>query len=186
MAINLQPSDITIDQKRGVVKFTMSPYDSETQEFANAFGAGKKVEVPLGQLSSSLKEALVTFAVEKQNVTPDDPEAQPTPDQLVTAKISQMRKAVVFIQDEFIKENILLGIEQRGLTEQVLNIAAPVMAALQGLALKVAVMRLKEINPSGFDGVILNEERLLKFRNKIEAAFGAPLATSWNQGPTWE
>lgn len=185
MALNLQPSKISLDQNSGKVVIEYLPYDSDTQTFARPFGFNKKVEVPADQLLSSLKDSLVQFGVDKQNVTPENPDAQPTPEQIVTAKIVQLRKSVTLIQDEFIKENILLGIEQRGLTEQVLTIAAPVIEALQGLAVKVAVNRLKAIDPAGFDGVILNPDRLLKFRNKMEDALGVPRATEWNAPATW-
>lgn len=118
-------------------------------------------------------------------ITDDAAPFTPSPDQIVAAKVQELRKVSMLIIDEFIKENILLGIEQRGLTEQVLNVAGPVMVAIQGLSLKVAVNRLKEIDPASFDGVILNEARLKKFRNKIEAVLGVPLAAEWNSPPTW-
>jgi hypothetical protein len=107
-------------------------------------------------------------------------------DSLIDKTINECQK----IKKEFIRENILLGISHLSfkgipLTDHVLNITSKIMMAFETGSTKSAIRRIIELNPDDFDGVILNEERILKLRNKIESFHGWPLSTSYNQPPTW-
>lgn len=107
-------------------------------------------------------------------------------DRVVEATINECDK----IKKRFIRENIILGISNRTfngveLTDHVLEVTERIMAAFATGSTKSAIRRIIELDSADFDGVILNETRILQMRNEIESFHGWPLATSYNQPPTW-
>jgi len=79
--------------------------------------------------------------------------------------------------DTFAIENVILGINDSR-SDQILAILFPALSALSNGYLETAIRRVKEIDSSNFDGVFLNEGRLLGYVNKIEAFLGLSLSTS--------
>lgn len=96
--------------------------------------------------------------------------------------------ALVFgntIKKDFVAENVMLGITQRGLTGHVRKTMREVKDAIESGSLYDAITEIKMLNPSDFDNAILTPARILVFRNKIETYLHVPLATSWNDPETW-
>lgn len=109
----------------------------------------------------------------------------PTLDEIIDNKINE---AIVFgkqIQEEFVKENVKLGITQLGLTNHVRKTLREVKGALDTGSVYDAVTEIKNIPPESLDNNILTAARLLLFRNKIEIFLEVPLATNWYDEETW-
>ena len=85
----------------------------------------------------------------------------------------------------FVRENIKLGITQRGLTGHVRKTLREVKDALETGSVYDAITEIKNLNHSDFDDTILTDSRILEFRNKIEIFLNVPVATVWNQKETW-
>jgi hypothetical protein len=85
------------------------------------------------------------------------------------------------VMREFIIENVSLGITQRGLTSHVRRVTSDLIQCLITGSLYDAITEVKMINPDDLDPLILSEERLLAFRNKIHTYLGIPAATTWNE-----
>lgn len=79
---------------------------------------------------------------------------------------------------EFTIENILLGITQAGMTNQVRKVCANVVSALQTGSLYDAIYEAKHIPPEGKDVTFITDARLLAFVNKIETYLGIALSTT--------
>lgn len=84
------------------------------------------------------------------------------------------------LQENFIIDNLLLGITQRGLTKHVRVVLKEVNDAMSTGSLYDAIDELSKIRPEDFDDAILTAARLKDFRNKIEAYLGLPLAEKWD------
>jgi hypothetical protein len=92
---------------------------------------------------------------------------------------AMVRNAVAFgseLMEDFIMENITLGITQDNMSESVLDAMAPVEAALRTGTLHVAIERLKSIPIELKDEKYITDIRLLEAMNKIEAYLGLPLS----------
>lgn len=77
---------------------------------------------------------------------------------------------------QFNAENIALGITQDNKTEDVLDIMAPVLVALQSGSPTVAIKRIKQIDPQSYDAKYITAARMLAYVNKVEAFLGLPLS----------
>lgn len=109
----------------------------------------------------------------------------PTLDELINNKINE---AIIFgkqLQEDFIKENVKLGITQLGLTNHIRKTLREVKDALDTGSVYDAVTEIKNIPPESLDSNILTSSRLLLFRNKIEIFLEVPLATNWYDEETW-
>lgn len=82
------------------------------------------------------------------------------------------------IIDQFAAENILLGITQAGMTNQVRKNTAQVIAALSTGSLYDAIYEARQIPAEAKDPVFVTDARLLTFVNIIEEYLGAPKSTS--------
>ena len=89
------------------------------------------------------------------------------------------------IKKDFVAENVMLGITQRGLTGHVRKMMREVKDAIDSGSLYDAITEIKLLNPADFDSVIITPARILVFRNKIETYLQVPLATSWDDDETW-
>jgi hypothetical protein len=89
------------------------------------------------------------------------------------------------LMKDFVVENVMLGITQRGLTKHVRLTTREIKDALESGSLRDAIMEIRALDPADFDPVILTPARLLLFRNKIETWLGVPLADSWDAPETW-
>lgn len=81
---------------------------------------------------------------------------------------------------DFIAENVMLGVTQRGLTNHVRKMLREVKDAIQSGSLYDAIVEIKNLNTSDFDSVIVTPARILVFRNKIETYLKMSLSTHWN------
>lgn len=108
-----------------------------------------------------------------------------TMQQIVSEKMTDILEFSSKIKKEFIDENVMLGISQRGLTNHVRKTMREVNDAMGSGSLKDAIIEITLIDSSMLDSVVLSASRLLAFRNKIEAKLEVPFATSWNQDKTW-
>ena len=73
------------------------------------------------------------------------------------------------LADEFVAENILLGISADNMTESVLETTQPIMAALQAGSLYLAIDRIRAVPAESKDAKYITDVRLLKNLNLIEA-----------------
>lgn len=110
---------------------------------------------------------------------------QPTIEQIIDIKIESSLKFGTQILSDFVKENVLLGITQRGLTNHVRRTLFQVKDAIESGSLYDAITEIKNLPESAFDSVILTPQRMLHFRNRIEIFVKVPIASSWNQTETW-
>lgn len=107
-----------------------------------------------------------------------------------TGYIQKAQKAVVKAQvaaaiefgrrmiEDFATENVMMGITADNKTEEVLDIATPMMNALQSGSLTVAIKRAKAIPEQDYDVKYITAARLLSYVNKMEAFMGLPLSNS--------
>lgn len=84
------------------------------------------------------------------------------------------------LQEEFIANNLLLGITQRGLTKHVRKTLQEVNDCITTGSLYDAIDEISRVRPEDFDDAIITAQRLLVFRNKIEEYLGLPLSQQWN------
>lgn len=82
------------------------------------------------------------------------------------------------LMEDFIVENVQMGITQDGKSEAVLDAMAPVEAALRTGTLYVALERLKTIPQELKDDKYITNERLLVFVNRLEEYLGLELSLS--------
>lgn len=85
------------------------------------------------------------------------------------------------IQEDFLVENIMLGITKRGLTNTVRRTLRDVKNALDTASLYDAIYEISQVPEGALDATILTEKRLLEFRNKIEDYLKITRATIYNQ-----
>lgn len=83
------------------------------------------------------------------------------------------------LMDEFIQENIKLGITQRGLTNHVRKTLREVKDALETGSLYDALNEIKNLDIKDFDSTILSEIRILEMKNKIEDFLNLPRTNNW-------
>jgi hypothetical protein len=110
-----------------------------------------------------------------------DPPADPplSPEEQQEQLRSMVRAAIAFgnnLIEEFIMENIVLGITQDGMSATVLNVMAPASEALRFGSLYVAIERLKAIPAESKDAKYVTDARLLQAVNKIEQYLNVPLS----------
>jgi hypothetical protein len=79
--------------------------------------------------------------------------------------------------DDFAAENILLGITQAGLTNQVRKTLTEATLCLITGSLYDAIAEARLIPENEKDGTFINNVRLLSFINRIEKYLGLPLST---------
>lgn len=79
--------------------------------------------------------------------------------------------------DDFGAENILLGITQAGLTNQVRKTLTETTLCLLTGSLYDAIHEAREIPNEEKDGVFISDSRLLSFINRIESYLNIPLST---------
>lgn len=89
------------------------------------------------------------------------------------------------ITRDFVAENVMLGITQRGLTKHVRTMFKEVKDAIQTGSLYDAISEIRALDPNDFDNVVITPARVLLFRNKIETYLGVPLAQQWDEEETW-
>lgn len=106
--------------------------------------------------------------------------------QIVSEKMQQTFDFGNTLKKQFIDENVLLGISQRGLTSHVRKSMREVNDAIGSGSLKDAITEIIALEPAHLDEVVMSEARLLAFRNKIEAFLNVPQASSWNEVETWK
>ena len=104
----------------------------------------------------------------------------PTAEQQAALVIDNAKKFAKKAEDDFIAENLILGITPLGLTNHVRKTLREVGDALRTGSLYDAIYEISVVSNTTFDPVILTAARLLAFRNKIEEYLGLTLATSYN------
>ena len=85
------------------------------------------------------------------------------------------------LQEDFLIENVMLGITRKGLTNKVRRCLYHVKNAIDTASLYDAIYEISQIPESEFDPDILTADRLLAFRNKIEDFLGLKLAKSYDE-----
>lgn len=80
------------------------------------------------------------------------------------------------LMEDFVMENIVMGITQDNMTEAVLDIMAPIEAALRTGSLHIAIKRIKEIPQESKDVKYITDARLLVAVNKLETYLNLPLS----------
>jgi hypothetical protein len=80
------------------------------------------------------------------------------------------------VLEDFIAENISMGITQDDMSEAVLDAMSRVEPALRTGTLYVAIKRLKEIPAESKDDKYITDARLLEAVNKLEEYLGVPLS----------
>lgn len=111
--------------------------------------------------------------------------------QLTTTK--EMVQTIIFnaiafgsqLTKDFVTDNVMLGITQRGLTGHVRRMFREIKDCMDTGSLYDAVTEIKNLDPDGFDNVIVTPARVLAFRNKIETYLNVPLAQNWDDDETW-
>jgi len=78
---------------------------------------------------------------------------------------------------EFITENLVLGITQAGKTKEVRQAMAEVTSCLQTGSLYDAIDELRLIPAESKDAVFITDTRILSYINKIESYLGLELST---------
>lgn len=136
---------------------------SVTLHFSNALGSGQELTL----------EGIVT-----------EHEAQ-SADEYIRDVVLEAKNFGLRVENDFIVENVKLGITQLGLTNHVRKTLREVRDAVGSGSLKDAVTEIKNLNSADFDATILTPARLLAFRNKLEQWLQVPLATAWNDPETW-
>lgn len=92
---------------------------------------------------------------------------------------SVLQNAVAFgtkLMEDFVMENIAMGITVDNMSEAVLDAMAPVEAALRTGTLHVALKRLKEIPVEQKDAKYITDARLLAAVNELEEYLSLPLS----------
>jgi hypothetical protein len=90
-----------------------------------------------------------------------------------------VERAILFGQSiiaEFAAENVLLGITEASMTNQVRKVTMQVTSALNTGALYDAIAECRAIPEEDKDDVFITNDRLLTFINKIEEYLGIPLS----------
>ena len=103
-----------------------------------------------------------------------------TMQQMKTIK-ANVAKAKSFADDllvQFAAENIQLGINADDKVDDVLDVMAPVLVALQSASLTSAIKRAKAIPSASYDSKYVTAARLLQYVNKIETFLGLPHSES--------
>lgn len=94
---------------------------------------------------------------------------------------SVRESAMIFgkkIIDDFVEENIMLGITQANMTNSVRKILREVKDALTTGSLKDAIYELRQIPSDSKDGIFINNTRILAVINKLETYLEiTPLST---------
>lgn len=127
------------------------------------------------------KEAVVNEALKAQVL------AERESSRLASEQEQQLRSivknAISFgsqLMEDFVIENIVMGITQDNMSESVLDAMAGVESALRTGTLHVAIKRLKEIAPEQKDAKYITDARLLDAVNKLEEYLGMPLSADLN------
>lgn len=136
-----------------------------------------ELSLPLGTSETVWTEKLGDYIVQ-------DPQPL-TLEEIVSKKVDEAVDFGKKLVDEFLKENVLLGITQLGLTNHVRKTLREVKDAVDTGSLYDAISEIVVISLDDLDSNILTEERLLAFRNKIEIFLEIPLSEVWNQKETW-
>lgn len=92
-----------------------------------------------------------------------------------------VKSAIAFgqkILEEMSYENVMLGITQAGMTNQVRKRTAEVTSALATGSLYDAIFEARQIPAEDKDATFITDVRLLAFVNKIETYLGIELSTS--------
>lgn len=105
--------------------------------------------------------------------------------QIVKQKRAEAQDFGRLIYDQFIEENIALGITHLGLTSHIRKSCREISDAILSGSLYDAILEISLLDPQTLDEQIMTAARLLSFRNKIETFLQVPLATTWNQAKTW-
>lgn len=101
--------------------------------------------------------------------------------QQIKAIKSNVAKAKSFADDlliQFASENIQLGINADDMVDEVLDVMAPVLVALQSASLTSAIKRAKAIPSASYDSKYVTAARLLQYVNKIETFLNLPHSES--------
>jgi len=80
------------------------------------------------------------------------------------------------VMDEFIAENVLLGITQSGKTNSVRKLMVEVQGALACGSLYDAIYEARQIPVESRDPVFVSAARILQFINRLEGYLGIPLS----------
>jgi hypothetical protein len=136
---------------------------SVTLYFANALGSGQEI---------TLETVVQNHAI--QSV-----------DEYIKGVVLDAKGFGMKIENEFIVENVKLGITELGLTNHVRKALREVRDAISSGSLKDAITEIRNLNSNDFDAQILTPARLLSFRNKLEEWLEVPLAEAWNDPETW-
>lgn len=100
----------------------------------------------------------------------------------VEAILHDARRFAQIMEDDFLNENIRLGITQLGLTNHVRKSLTEVSAALHSASLYDVVLEISRVPSEDLDAQIMTAARLLKFRNEVEEYLGiTPLAATYDQ-----
>jgi hypothetical protein len=117
------------------------------------------------------------------NLTPSSFDS--TPEEIAAQIRRDAQEFGMRLMNQFIEENLLLGVTQLGLTNHVRKFLREIKDALETGSLYDAITEIRNLDRSGFDSVIITPARILLFRNEIETKLGKPLATTWDQEETW-
>lgn len=148
----------------------------ETRDILNSRGeVVGQMSLPDGTSEEVWQEKLSRY------LTPDIP----SPLEQAKQKVEEAKVFGKKISDDFIAENLLLGITQLGLTNHVRKTLQEVKDALETGSIYDAITEIKNLNSEDFDETILTENRILLFRRKIEQWLGVPYAVNWNDPETW-
>jgi hypothetical protein len=98
---------------------------------------------------------------------------------LASIKVGVLAPAVAFgasLVNDFIAENVMMGITQDGMTATVLERMDAVLTALQTGSLYDSISKVRAIPQADYDTKYITSERLLIFINKVELYLGLPLS----------
>jgi hypothetical protein len=146
--------------------------------FEGLITSGASLKVVMNAELSTAQQAILSGIIEAHSNSPSVA-------QIVRAKREESQAFGKAIFDQFIEENIALGITQLGLTSHVRKVCREVSDAVLSGSLYDAIEEISKLDPTVLDPIILSAPRLLYFRNKIENYLQVPNATTWNQSKTW-
>ena len=110
-----------------------------------------------------------------------DASMQPPAREVARKKIEDALAFAAQMKKDFIIDNILLGITEKGLTNHVRRALQQVDSAMASASLYDARLEISKIPSTALDPHILTDARLLEFRNKIEDYLGLDRATAYEE-----
>ena len=124
-------------------------------------------------LTLPTQEEIAALIAENIHLVPPDPPVDVA--KILMASIAFGDELIL----EFATENVLMGVEQLGMTNHVRKTMSEVISALKTGALSDAIYEARQIPDDKMDDTFITKPRLLIFINKCESFMGLELSTEF-------